>query len=123
MSKAEEAAMKAYPDYPTMDGGYISQRRPRKMFIQGYEQAEKDLGWHSVDESLPHIDEEVIVLTDLGGFNPSRCPLRICFAHLVDEDETITVQEKPYKPLSYNNWNIPGVKFWMPYPKILDEDE
>ena len=35
--------MKAYPDYPTMDGGYVTQRKPRKVFIQGYEQAEKDI--------------------------------------------------------------------------------
>lgn len=43
MSKrAEEAALKAYPDYPTMDGGYVTQRKPRKVFIQGYEQAEKE---------------------------------------------------------------------------------
>lgn len=44
MSKqAEEAALKAYPDYPTMDGGYVTQRKQRKVFIQGYEAAEKDL--------------------------------------------------------------------------------
>lgn len=43
MTRAEQAAMKAYPDYPTMDGGYVTQRRPRKVFIQGYELAEKDL--------------------------------------------------------------------------------
>ncbi|MBO7071853.1 MAG: hypothetical protein J6W09_11260 [Bacteroidales bacterium] len=43
MSKrAEEAALKAYPDYPTLDGGYVTQRKPRKTYIQGYEQAEKD---------------------------------------------------------------------------------
>jgi len=41
--RAEEAALKAYPDYPTMDGGYVTQRKPRKVFIQGYEAAEKDL--------------------------------------------------------------------------------
>ena len=44
MSKrAEEAAWKVYPDYPTMDGGYITQRKTRKVFIQGYEAAEEDL--------------------------------------------------------------------------------
>ena len=44
MSKrAEEAALKAYPDYPTMDGGYVTQRKLRKVFIQGYEAAEKDI--------------------------------------------------------------------------------
>lgn len=44
MSKrAEERAFEAYPDYPTLDGGYVTQRKPRKVFIQGYEQAEKDI--------------------------------------------------------------------------------
>lgn len=43
MSKrAEDAAFKAYPDYPSMDGGYITQRKQRHCYIQGYEQAEKD---------------------------------------------------------------------------------
>ena len=43
MTKAEERALEAYPDYPNMDGGYVTQRKPRKVFIQGYEQAEKDM--------------------------------------------------------------------------------
>lgn len=43
MSKrAETAAMNAYPDYPSMDGGYVTQRKQRHCFIRGYEQAEKD---------------------------------------------------------------------------------
>ena len=50
MSKAKERAWEAYPDYPTMDGGYVTQRKPRKVFIQGYQQAEKDLAltWKDV---------------------------------------------------------------------------
>ena len=44
MSKrADEAALKAYPDYPSMDGGYITQRKQRHCYIKGYEQAEKDI--------------------------------------------------------------------------------
>ncbi len=53
MSKrAEERALEAYPDYPTMDGGYVTQRKTRKVFIQGYEQAEKDLAltWEDIKE-------------------------------------------------------------------------
>lgn len=58
MTKAEERALEAYPDYPTMDGGYVNQRKPRKVFIQGYEQAEKDLAltWEDV-ENIVHIYE------------------------------------------------------------------
>jgi len=37
MTKAEQRALEVYPDYPTMDGGYVTQRRTRKVFIQGYE--------------------------------------------------------------------------------------
>ena len=57
MSKAEKAALKAYP--PT----YLRRKRyakrvqselvdthqsVRALFQKGYEQAEKDLGWHSI---------------------------------------------------------------------------
>ena len=43
MSKrSEEAALKAYPDYPTMDGGYVTQSKARRRYMAGYEQAEKD---------------------------------------------------------------------------------
>ena len=30
MTKAEQRALEVYPDYPTMDGGYVTQRRTRK---------------------------------------------------------------------------------------------
>ena len=43
MSKAEERAMETYPDYHSMDGGYVTQRKKRESFIKGYHQAEKDL--------------------------------------------------------------------------------
>ena len=35
--------MKAYPDYPSMDGGFVTLRKQRNCYINGYEQAEKDL--------------------------------------------------------------------------------
>ena len=78
--------------------------------ITGYEQAEKDLGWHSVDESLPPVDEEVIVLTD----ELNTAPIyKIAFGHIVDRMHCS----------DYNGWNIPGVKYWMPMPKLPKEDE
>ena len=43
MTKAEQRAFEEYPDYPTMDGGYVTQRRPRKVFVHGYKQAENDI--------------------------------------------------------------------------------
>ena len=77
------------------------------------EQAEKDLGWHSVDECLPEIDEEVIVLTNNIHGKTVKGANYICFGHLVDRRYA----------MDYNGWNIPGVKFWMPCPKIPNQDE
>ena len=71
--------------------------------------AEKDLGWHSVEECLPEMDEEVIVLTDELGTAPIY---KIAFGHIVDVERCI----------DYNGWNIPGVKYWMLCPKIPDSD-
>lgn len=62
MSKrAEEAAWQLYPDYPTMDGGYVSQRKQRKLVMQGYEQAEKDLAltWRDI-EKIVDIHRDVL---------------------------------------------------------------
>ena len=118
MSKrAEERAMEIYP----IQMEYCPERDlnedARAFFQEGYGLAEKDLGWHSVEESLPPIDEEVIVLTQVPAFG------RISFAHLVNSDVMITIDGKPYKPEAYSGWNIPGVKYWMPMPKIPNEDE
>lgn len=120
MSKrAEEAALKAYPIKGDWVGNQYGEwdndinRPKRNTFLQGYEQAEKDLGWHSVDESLPPIDEEVIVL--LGEWNEvSIEPLyRIAFGHVVN---------KKYCE-DFNGWNIPGVRYWMPMPEIPKEEK
>lgn len=72
--------------------------------------AEKDLGWHSVDDCLPEVDEEVIVLTDELGTAPIY---KIAFGHIVD---------RMYCS-DYNGWSIPGVKFWMPCPTIPNEEK
>lgn len=88
---------------------YPSQCVDSGHFIDGYRKAEKDLGWHSVDESLPPMDEEVIVLVDVlaaGGLDAGFG--RIAFGHIVDIKRRI----------DYDGWNIPGVRYWMPMPKI-----
>lgn len=61
--------------------------------------------WISADEKLPEMDEEVIVLTDELGTAPIY---KIAFGHVVDVERCI----------DYNGWNCPGVKYWMPCPKI-----
>ena len=55
MSKqSEQKALEAYPDYPLMDGGYVTQRKQRHCYIKGYEQAEKDLALTIEDLELIH---------------------------------------------------------------------
>lgn len=137
MSKrAEEKALRAYPidmqplryqDYIDQFGGKTEidiNSYSRRLFQEGYEQAEKDLGWHSVEESLPPVDEEVIVLTDIIAEDSVKIGLgRICFAHIVDPDFTVNVDNISYRPISHNGWNIPDVKYWMPMPKLPKEEE
>lgn len=112
LSKVELAASEAAYSWQSDKEGHLTlEMFPevfKRGFLNGYEQAEKDLGWHSVEESLPPIDEDVIVLEDrlnLGSL------YAIAVAHIVDKE----------KAVDYNGWNIPGVKFWMPMPKIPKE--
>lgn len=133
MTKAKEKAFEAYPKRPeqryiTAYGTFeFDHDAPnREGFIKGYEQAEKDLGWHSVEESLPPIDEEVIVLTDVVNSDYPENKIDganfMCFGHIVDPDAIVDVYGNPYKIVEYNGWNIPGVKYWMPMPKLPKED-
>lgn len=116
MTRAAKAALDAYPMLFSEREGYESDMANRRgLFIIGYLQAEKDLGWHSVEESLPEVGEEVIVLTQVPAFG------RISFAHLVNSDTMITIDGKPYKPEAYSGWNIPSVKFWMPFPELPEK--
>ena len=128
MTRAEELALEAYdrmfhnPErmsvrsvvYPTE--GTLDYREPFKPFFldvyqQGYEKAEKDLGWHSVEESLPEVDEEVIVLSDVIHGKKVEGANMICFGHIVDKRYCV----------DYDGWNFPGVHHWMPCPKIPNE--
>lgn len=90
------------------------------------EQAEKDLGWHSVDECLPEIDEEVIALTNQMNGKTLDTARRICYAHRPDPKgwdgrSLDTGEVKHYDVVTYNGWNVPGVRYWMPCPKIPEE--
>lgn len=123
MSKrAEDLAKQLYPD-PKLENYddilvYRADRDNASMgrinVVRVYEQAEKDLGWHSVDESLPPVDEEVIVLRNESNGITLPYPYNLTYGHLV-ADKTIFVE--------YNGWNIHGVKYWMPMPKLPKEDE
>lgn len=107
MSKrAEEKALEAYPNDSFVSVEYADMCR--SFFQEGYELAEKDLGWHSVEESLPPVGEDVIVLADRLNLGSMYA---IAIGHIVDKE----------KAVDYDGWNIPGVKFWMPMPKIPNE--
>lgn len=58
--------------------------------------------WTSVENGLPPVDKEVIVITTTG---------RISFGHIVDK--------KIAK--DYNGWNIPDVEYWLPFVDPKEE--
>lgn len=57
LTRAEELSLKAYPistSYLSESNGDGDRNHPRRLaFIEGYDQAEKDLGWVSVKDRLP----------------------------------------------------------------------
>ena len=119
MTKEEERAVQRYPragkEYKSEFGTFYfddPNAAHREGFIIGYKQAEEDLGWHSVKESLPPVGEEVIALCNESHGTTLPIACYMCFAHLV-EDKTIFVE--------YNGWNIPGVKYWMPCPELPEK--
>jgi hypothetical protein len=60
MSKrATDAAWQLYPDYPSMDGGYVTQREQRELVMKGYEQAEKDIIERAVAWLKEHAEDYV----------------------------------------------------------------
>lgn len=129
--KAEELAKQLYPDPKLEDyDDILVYRADRDSAIMGranvmfvYKQVEKDLGWHSVDESLPPVDEEVIVLRDeLNGYLLPDAGF-VGVGHIVNPELTVEVGDISYTPISYSGWNVDGVKYWMPMPKIPNEDE
>lgn len=78
-------------------------------FKAGAEWMKAKMNWRSVEESLPEMDEEVIVLKDKQN---TGLVYEISFGHLVDTEKCI----------DYNGWNVPDVKFWMPMPKIPENN-
>lgn len=130
MAKAEERAFEAYP--VKMVNGPIGYEESvfdfnalcRHIFQEGYEQAQKDLGWISVKDRLPDIDEEVLVLVE--PLKVYSSPMKLCFGHRPNPDgfdakSTLTGKMKHYTPETYDGWNIPGVKYWMPCPKLPED--
>ena len=59
MSNAEQRAFERYPDYREMDGEYVTQIHKRKVFAEGYHQAEKDneLTWKDMKCIIKHYQD------------------------------------------------------------------
>ena len=124
MSKrAEERALEAYdrmfhnPErmsvrsvvYPTE--GTLDYREPFKPFFldvyqQGYEQAEKDLGWTSVKDRLPDTPEYMITCIDDHGI-----PQCVGFHYYKDG--------KWWE--GYEEDAVGAVEYWMPIPKLPEK--
>ena len=104
----KEEAVALLERYSNYDGMGIPNLAGCKEAMRVAVDALKDLGWHAVDEFLPPMDEEVIVLTDEFGNAPVY---EIAVGHTVDKN----------KVTDFDGWNIPGVRFWMPMPEIPKE--
>lgn len=64
MSKrATDAAWQLYPDYPSMDGGYVTQREQRELVMEGYEQAEKDTIERAIAWLKAHAEDYIVNMT------------------------------------------------------------
>lgn len=59
MSNAERRAFERYPDYREMDGEYVTQIHKRKVFAEGYHQAEKDneLSWEDMKRIIKYYQD------------------------------------------------------------------
>lgn len=83
--------------------------------ITGYKQAEKDLGWHSVDESLP---EETEYVTDNGCHQKWS---KSVFA-ITTGNSVMVCWTKDGEFFCDKDFHFPvKVKYWMPMPKIPKE--
>lgn len=110
MSKrAEQRALEAYPvkqSYNDYYGDYEDVNIVERIsFQEGYELAEKDLGWHPATE-YPPVDEEVIVLTVPHGI---KSFYEIQVSHMLKGTKLWAIRDK--------------VVWWMPMPKIPNKDE
>ena len=59
MNTAERRAFERYPDYREMDGEYVTQIHKRKVFAEGYHQAEKDneLSWEDTKRIIKYYQD------------------------------------------------------------------
>ena len=105
MTKAEERALEAYPQPKELGRvGVIDWLKEyRRGFIKGYEQAEKDLGWISVNNRLPEKDGWYFTCVEMSGI-----PQCLGLSHF----ETYSGQWDD------DDDSIELVDYWMEKPKL-----
>ena len=115
LTKAEQRALESYPvemhplnyqDLIDQFGGKTEidvNTYPRCLFQQGYEQAEKDLGWISVKDRLPEKDHFVLTCVDDYGH-----PQSVGMAMLLEDGTWWDGDIKVY------------VDYWMEVPQIKE---
>ncbi len=112
MTRAEEKALEIYP--PIVEPFQTTSSKDRRdIYIKGYEQAEKDLGWISIKERLPGPSEWVVACVEVDG-------ICTCLTLATYNEET--------KEWHTDNW-IDGEQevyhpdYWLPIPTKVREDE
>ncbi len=119
MTRAEEAALKHICALCDKDVRYCGLRNsPRactvcKLFVFGYEQAEKDLGWISVKERLPGSSEWVVACVEIYGL----CTRLTLATYNEETKEWHTDVWEDGEQEVYNP------DYWMPIPSKIKEDE
>lgn len=110
MTKAEKAALKAYPPIQMNCDGEIVHpgydKHTRDIYQQGYEQAEKDLGWISVKDRLPDTTEYVFTCVKMNGI-----PQCVGLHYYKDG--------KWWE--GYDEDSVGAVEYWMQIPKFKEE--
>lgn len=105
MSRAEERALEAYPEL--LSGSIFGplpvdlNKACREKYQEGYEQAEKDLGWISVKDRLPEVGHFVLTCVDDSG-----TPQSVGMALLLNDGTWWDGDMKVY------------VDYWMEVPKL-----
>lgn len=114
MSKAEERALEMYPEkwWRDCDGdAWDANEERREGFTQGYEQAEKDLGWISVNDRLPGPSEWVVVCIEQHGH--AQCLALATYNEETKEWHTAEFEDGEQETVY--------VDYWMPIPNIINE--
>lgn len=121
MSKAQERALEAYPidiqlyvESREKPGEWLpvdSNLRERIGYQKGYEQAEKDLGWISVNDRLPGPSEWVVVCIEQHGH--AQCLALATYNEETKEWHTAEFEDGEQETVY--------VDYWMPIPNIIKD--